>query len=427
MGLPKHLDIELKLSGLKPAGYFVETLASPVQRRSEPVSLLLPEDKLAAWHSSLRTCRFDRERAKALGVGLFNALFPPSLRSILDESRGLARDEHILRLRLDIRTPELSSIPWELMHDGCSHLALGRRSAIVRYIHGHPSVHPAGEIHAPNILLTVATPVDVPALPAIEQEISHISESVSDLIDSQKIGRLEILRHTTLQKLQRKLREHPYHVLHYMGHGTFSHDEGFLALEDEDGTARWIDAETLSLFFRDAPLRLLVLNACQTALTSQNNALLGVAQAALSAGVPAVVAMQVAIKDELAAAFAHEFYLSLTEGHTLESGMSEGRKAIVGRATLDHLDWTIPVLFSNAESGLVWKLSATAEETITEAQSPNSPSTNVGNSSNINNSHVKQIVQIQGEGATVGETVNQNIFYESLSEDRRRKPGKRNH
>lgn len=415
-----YRDFDLKLSGDLPAGCLVEVLASPIQRRSDPVSLRLPP-RLTDWQNNLQPGGFEREWAKALGMELFNALFPSPIRSLLDESRALAGVEDVLRLRLDIRTPELSDIPWELIHDGQFHLALQRQSAIVRYLKDHHATNPVREIRSPNILLVVSLPNNAAHLPAIEREVSHIEDSVKDLIAAQKIGRLDILRRTTLPKLQRKLREHPYHVLHYMGHGGVSHDEGFLALEDEGGNTCWIDAERLSYFFRVTPLQLLVLNACQTAVTPQKNAVLGVAQSALAAGIPAVVAMQAKIKDEHAAAFAHEFYLSLAEGCALEWCMAEGRKAIVARSTLDRLDWIIPVLFSSTLDGHVWKLSGPEKQPEEKAPTEHVTPHQRNNHVNLKDSTAGQIIQVQGDGAVIGKEVHQTFYGESSPTDRKRK------
>ncbi|MGO9901280.1 MAG: CHAT domain-containing protein [Solirubrobacteraceae bacterium] len=61
-------------------------------------------------------------------------------------------------------------------------------------------------------------------------------------------------------------------------------------------------------------LALAVLNACETAQTSSQDPLAGIATSLMEYHVPAVVAMQFAITDERALIFADEFYRALADG-----------------------------------------------------------------------------------------------------------------
>jgi CHAT domain len=59
----------------------------------------------------------------------------------------------------------------------------------------------------------------------------------------------------------------PWHVLHFIGHGGFDQatGEGTIALAGEDGRSDPVGAEDLSRLLGDHyPLRLVVLNACDT-------------------------------------------------------------------------------------------------------------------------------------------------------------------
>jgi tetratricopeptide (TPR) repeat protein len=347
-----YRDFDLKLAK-RNGGCTVEVLASPLVR-SEPLPLQAPSDQVADWVESVKTGQADRQTCKNLGRELFRALFPQEIQNIWSGCQGFMLANSSLRLRLDIRAPELAAVPWELIHDGQCHLAMAPERPIVRYLYDRPVIPPEENPQPLNILVVVSAPRGVAALPAAEHEFEFIAQGLQEMIAAGKVGRLDLLEGATLGTLQNKLRQ-GYHILHYVGHGVFMKDTGYLVLEGTSGVARRVDAETLGLFFRGTSLRLLVLNACQTATPSQVNPLLGVAQAALAAGVPAVVAMQGAIRDDVAAAFAREFYETLAEGWPLEICMVEGRKAIMELVYLDRPDWAIPVLFSNAAEGFLWQ------------------------------------------------------------------------
>lgn len=357
-----YRDFDLKLYGGRAEGYYVEVIGSPVNQRSEAVRLILPRSaqmELPEGVGGWSVAPVDHEPP---GWALFESLFPEPIRHLWERSEATLGEQEILRLRLDIRAPELAALPWESIHDGSYYLALSPRHPVVRFFFDRPEVFPK-EIREPlNILLVVSTPNDVPPLPAVEEELRLTCESLDELKVAGKVGRLEVLRGASLRKLQTELRKRPYHVLHYVGHGEFAGDAGHLVFEDERGAADMVSAHRLSYFLRDTPIRLLFLNACRTAIPSMSNAPLGVAQAALAAGVPAVIAMQDVVRDDLAARFAREFYQALADGSPLEACVAEGRRAVFADLDTDGTDWAIPTLFSNAREGLLWKMPAEPDD-----------------------------------------------------------------
>ena len=69
----------------------------------------------------------------------------------------------------------------------------------------------------------------------------------------------------TLSELRRALLRERFHVLHYMGHGGFTaEDGGVLLFTDQAGRGAPVTGEQLSVMLRDhTSLRLAVLNACE--------------------------------------------------------------------------------------------------------------------------------------------------------------------
>jgi len=177
-------------------------------------------------------------------------------------------------------------------------------------------------------------------------------------------GAVEVafLEHATYAALQDKVRKN-FHVLHYIGHGTFEAGEGRLLLEDEEGKSHPVGAEVLANLLRGRTLRLVVLNACETAVSSEQDPFLGLAPALIKASIPAVVAMQTAMMpDKSAIVFAREFYQALADYEPLEACMTEARLAIQGAVGADLPDWAIPVLFLRAEDGRLFSRGNEAPE-----------------------------------------------------------------
>jgi CHAT domain len=356
-------DIDLKLGG-EQGNYSVELLNSPGSKRSETRPLILPDD-VDGWIERVRTRTGDRHEGKRLGKELFNALFPSPIREIWHEARGFTGDSGILRVRLDVRSNELMNIPWEMVHDGRGYRALSRRTPVVRYLHRNTSLRPLQSPRPPNVLLVTAGPRDLPLLNAVDKEINEILELLKTFDAAGKIGRLEILEHATSSKLHAALNA-PFDVVHYMGHGAFREGRGYLILEDSERNAHWIEAETISDLVRNTSVRLLLLNACDTAIPSPDESLIGVAHAAHAAGIPAVVAMQQTILDQAAAEFASGFYQAFVALKPLETCLSAGRIAVKAKLGNDSMEWAIPVMFSNAPAGSLYSLWEVAEATPEE-------------------------------------------------------------
>lgn len=351
-----YFNFDLKLFGDGPQGFYVEVLGSPQSMRRDPAAAAIPEELLTRWRELSGGGR-DCERAgEELGRALHAALFRPVVLEVWHASQKLLGPRDGLRLRLDIRTPRLAAIPWELLHDRGWHVAMTKETPVVRHPSGHPPIPPVSGRGPLNVLVLTSAPRDARPLPAAGREAEAVMRSFLGLKAEGKVGRVDLLRHVTKESLRRQVQEHEYHVLHFIGHGDFEDENGYLAFEGEDGNVELVGGQSLAYRLKESALRLLFLNSCKSAVASRRGALLGVAQAALAAGVPAAVAMQDEIGDAAAAAFAGEFYRALVAGHPLEDCMRKGRLGILDDTGLRRGDWAVPVLFSNAEEGLLWKL-----------------------------------------------------------------------
>ena len=224
-----------------------------------------------------------------------------------------------LRVRLDIRNADLANLPWELMVSTPGKpfpLVISRKFPITRCAYGEDL--PAKlELPQPlRMLIVVSSPEDKPEF-AAEPILAAINTALAPHVAADSI-QLKTVRHVSMAKLEDELGSE-YDILHYIGHGQFDHDEGSLLLESPDRHASPVNGREFATLLVDASIRLLVITACDLATASRRDPRLGVADAALRAGVPAVIAMQSQITDTEAAWFSSAFYPALINGEPLEA------------------------------------------------------------------------------------------------------------
>ncbi len=143
-----------------------------------------------------------------------------------------------------------------------------------------------------------------PPLPYVADEIESI----------QRLYKSDQLMNNAFQssRLERELREGGYGGLHIATHGKFSTDvnDSFLLTFDGKLTMHTLD-QLIGLFrFRQEPLELLTLSACQTGV-GDDRAALGLAGVALKAGARSALATLWFINDEASASLISEFYRQL--------------------------------------------------------------------------------------------------------------------
>lgn len=125
------------------------------------------------------------------------------------------------------------------------------------------------------------------------------------------------------------------HIVHFSGHGVGQ--EG-LALEDETGQAKLVDAEALADLFECAEqAECVLLNACYSEVQAE----------AIAHHVPYVIGMSEAVGDKAALEFAIGFYDAIGAGRSIDRAFKEGCISIRMAGISEHLT---PVLRQNKES-----------------------------------------------------------------------------
>jgi len=205
----------------------------------------------------------------------------------------------------------------------------------------------------------IASPVDLPPL-NVMREKQRINEAVRDLLEK---GLIELvwMEGQTWRDLQKAMRQGPWHVFHFIGHGGFNRitDEGLIALAEENGKSNFMSATKLGRLLADEyPLRLVILNSCEGAKCSQNDTLSSTAATLVRRGISCVLAMQYAISDKAAIEFARTFYEALTDLLPIDAAVAEARKAIDQSASFT-MEWGIPVLYMRSTDGILFEIAKT--------------------------------------------------------------------
>lgn len=295
------------------------------------------------------------------GVSLYQCLFQKGVGIMLFKCLGAVsgEDEKGLRISLRLTPPELAALPWEALYDQESRcfLSTSEKTSLTRYI----------ELPEP-IALKIVPPIKVLALiPSgsgldVEREERILTDALKHL------GTVEIRiikGKVTRLAISEALVEERYHILHYVGHGTFKSGQGYLLINSESNGDDLISADTFADFFRSYPsLKLVVLNSCQGAQVSSIEERTGMAPQLVARGIPAVVAMQYPISDDAALLFAREFYLKLCSGWSrgqVETAVAHARNRI-HMEIKEPMAFATPVLFMRSPTGMIFDLQHEVEQ-----------------------------------------------------------------
>jgi CHASE2 domain-containing sensor protein len=298
-----------------------------------------------------------------LGLSLYRCVFDDNVGRKLYECLGKVSDGgHGLRIRLRLSPAEIAALPWEVLYDQQAKcfLATSDKTPITRYI----------ELSQPIRALTTEPPVKVlTVIPGgtgldVEEEEKIIRQALANL-DAVELAVLK--DKVTRSDISDALVEEQYHILHFIGHGTFENEDGQLLINSEDGGEDRISAADFADLFRNHPsLKLVVLNACQGAEVAATKELAGVAPQLVARGIPAVVAMQYPISDDAALVFAREFYLKLCSGWSrgqIEMAISHARN-LIRINVKEAIAFATPVLFMRSDTGIIFDLKEPPEPSI---------------------------------------------------------------
>jgi hypothetical protein len=264
--------------------------------------------------------------------------------------------------------PGLLGLPWELMRDGASPVALGA-GGISRAL---PVADRAQTLEVPGGRLRVLMVISRPAgtddigYQMVARPLLERLDAVRGQVD------LTVLRPPTFDALDQAVRRaaeagEPFHVVHFDGHGVMPNrptgggtagaragmmsaaGEGVLAFERPGGGSDHIGASKVAAVLAAGQVPTVVLNACQSGAVGKELEA-SVATALLNAGCAAVVAMAYSVYAVAAAEFMAAFYETLFTGESVGQAVTAGRRRLFDhderpsrKGDMPLADWLVPV------------------------------------------------------------------------------------
>jgi CHAT domain-containing protein len=180
-----------------------------------------------------------------------------------------------------------------------------------------------------------------PGLPYVSDEMQSIKALYA--------GRQLLNGQFRLANLERELKQEPFSMVHIASHGQFGGEvaKTFLLAFDEKFTMDRF-GEYVGLFkFREEPLDLLTLSACETA-AGDDRAALGLAGVAVRAGARSALATLWHVNDPAAFELIAEFYLQLKKPATSRAlALQAAQRKLIADARFDHPGYWAPFLMIN--------------------------------------------------------------------------------
>lgn len=337
---------------------------------------------------------FDRETneldLESSGTKLFQFLLGGSLGALFSTALGqiLSDDESALRLRLRIEPPELAALPWELAFDPlrARFLAASPRILVSRHLN---LLEPVRALETPG---RVRLLVVIPEHSGLETEAERRALEQVGPASGNRVDVLCVESPVTIESLRAELRKGDFHVIHFAGHADLQGSDATLLFDGPRGAGiERLEAKAFARLLEEQDsLRLVVLNACRGAARSPAVALAGIAPQLLRHRVPAVLAMQSAIRNSTAMRFASEFYASFASGRwagQVERAVCSARRALLQQIP-NRPDFANPVLYLRAPDGMLWDATRPRplpEEHRVALRLPQAPFSFVGRESSLRN------------------------------------------
>ncbi len=331
---------------------------------------------------------------EAYGLALFDALFTGQIHTAYTTARERARTRTAGRLRLrlwiDHKAADLHTLIWERLYyrsEGAAfRIATDAKLPFSRYF-GLQGDEAAAIVEPVRMLCVIANPDNLAAYDltplTIEDEIANLRAALDGLQKSgvsvtlmpgwrglsadqmqslTAAGYAIIPGPVTLGHIQQQLMDKPgYHIVHLLGHGTFSQSTGraALMLEDKNGQVQAITDRELQqrLAGLEHKPHLIFLAACESAKREHanysadvGNPFMGLAQHLVQIDIPAVVAMQDKIAVPAAQELTRYFYHYLLQHGVVDKALNQARGFLV-----DAPDWATPALFMRLREGRLLK------------------------------------------------------------------------
>jgi len=300
-----------------------------------------------------------------LGIELWKWLFDGPIQNTLERSQGIAHGQNqSLRLRLEVRDPNLITMPWEIMQPqaGKQSISLSQLLLFSRTTSDVAPLSPQRTDQNLTILLVLGGGGEGngknPSVGTLklEQEAKLLATILENSGPSNRNGsgtlfpcQVDTLVMPTPAELIDCLEKGNYNILFYAGHGETAPDGGLLLLRP--GVT--MSGTELAQVLTRCGVTLTVFNSCWGAQSARINDRAiprsSLAEVLIHHGVPAVLAMRDAIADEEAISFIEAFARALGERKPIDQAVAIARQQLLTLYKFNQPAWTLPVLYLHPE------------------------------------------------------------------------------
>jgi CHAT domain-containing protein len=179
------------------------------------------------------------------------------------------------------------------------------------------------------------------ALPNVSQELSQIQAQFGGTVLADKNFQIDAI--------DDEIKKNPYRIVHIASHGQFNRDSKRTFILTYDGKMNLDALEGLlkSSKYRDKPVELLTLSACQTA-SGDDRAALGMAGIALKAGARSALASLWYINDQASSDLVSLFYGNLKSHASKAEALRQAQRELIADPRYLHAGyWAAFLLIGN--------------------------------------------------------------------------------
>lgn len=235
-------------------------------------------------------------------------------------------------VRTLVITPDgpLRTIPFAALHDGARYLVERYALAVTPGL-DLLAPRPIAEVALKPLLLGLSVPRQGFApLPAVARELAAVHARLGG----------EVLLNQAFDEagLRRRVAREAYTIVHIASHGQFeaTAEGSFLLTYDGRLTLDGLETAIKYSRFRDQPIELLTLSACQTA-AGDDRAALGLAGVAVKSGARSALASLWSVNDTAASVLIERFYAALATGGTGRAeALRSAQRALLADPRTDH-------------------------------------------------------------------------------------------
>lgn len=361
----------------RPNAFSVRVFDSPTGEGEKEETIRVGDwDQLEVWRNQLAERVIAEEDFRTFASRLGRMIMPPYAHGLFRSSLARLRQDDRLRIRLRL-PPELAIWPWEFaivqLSEGepivFDHLAMNEKVSVVRHVEIAVPAMPFEASDKRRVLVAMASPKPYTRFRELklDKEQKQIKDALQNVagVEAVYIPDYDLEKRSTgatEQQICQALRN-PADLFHFSGHGEFileqgplfrtAQGKGAIILAKPDGSGEVVSAERLCSLLVAGHVRAVLLDACETAMGDVFHKWSSVATSLLKSGIPAVLAMQFTVYDDLGRAFAAAFYQALVAGDPVDEAVSQGRLAMWRHREGDR-DWGAPVLFLRNSGGCIF-------------------------------------------------------------------------